>query len=243
MDNRRLFDLLSGTARRDEAAFSQLYREFYPTVRGIALSVTGDEADSNDAAQEVFALLWTLPPQRFPRENPGAWLYTVTRRKALALRQGRPTLPLEELPPLPAPSDLEDPSFQELVAPLDEESRQIVTLKVKAGYTHREIAQLLHKNPATVRWKYAKALHGLRLFWAELLGALVLGFFGVRALLPQVPTAGGPSEGGLSEGGPALEPGPFPDWLPGLLFCLLGALLLAGAAALLARSLWKRRKK
>ena len=116
-------------------------------------------------------------------------------------------------------------SFQELLAPLDELSRQIVTLKLAAGYTHREIAALLHQNPATVRWKYAKAIHGLRLFWADLLGALLLGFLGLQALLPQAPTAGAPSEGGP---GGFTPPAP-PPWLPGALLLAAAAVLLAGA--------------
>lgn len=198
MDNQRLSTLLAGTAQRDASAFSQLYQEFSPTVYGIALSVVKEPHTAADAAQEVFLRLWTLPPARFPRENPGAWLYTVTRRQALEHLQRQRPQSLEEAPPLPELSSplekaLDWQSFQELLAPLDELSRQIVTLKLAAGYTHREIAALLHQNPATVRWKYMKAIHGLRLFWADLLGALLLGFLGLRALLPQAPTAGAPA--------------------------------------------------
>ena len=179
MDNQRLSTLLAGTAQRNAGAFSQLYQEFSPTVYGIALSVVKEPHTAADATQEVFLRLWTLPPARFPRENPGAWLYTVTRRQALEHLQRQRPQSLEEAPPLPELSSplenaLDWQSFQELLAPLDELSRQIVTLKLAAGYTHREIAALLHQNPATVRWKYAKAIHGLRLFWADLLGALLL---------------------------------------------------------------------
>ena len=82
MDNQRLFTLLGGTARRDPQAFTQLYQEFYPAVYGMALSVLKKPDASADAAQEVFLRLWTLPAQSFPTANPGAWLYTVTRRQA-----------------------------------------------------------------------------------------------------------------------------------------------------------------
>lgn len=230
MDNQRLFTLLAGTAQRDASAFSQLYQEFSPTVYGIALSVVKEPHTAADATQEVFLRLWTLPPARFPRENPGAWLYTVTRRQALEHLQRQRPQSLEEAPPLPELSSplenaLDWQSFQELLAPLDELSRQIVTLKLAAGYTHREIAALLHQNPATVRWKYAKAIHGLRLFWADLLGALLLGFLGLLALLPQAPTAGAPSEGGP---GGFTPPAP-PTWLPGALLLAAAAVLLAGA--------------
>lgn len=105
MDNQRLFTLLAGTAQRDASAFSQLYQEFSPTVYGIALSVVKEPHTAADATQEVFLRLWTLPPARFPRENPGAWLYTVTRRQALEhLQRQRPqsleeALPCRSFPP------------------------------------------------------------------------------------------------------------------------------------------------
>lgn len=99
MDNQRLFTLLGGTARRDPQAFTQLYQEFYPAVYGMALSVLKKPDASADAAQEVFLRLWTLPAQSFPTANPGAWLYTVTRRQALEIQKSqRAALPLEELP-------------------------------------------------------------------------------------------------------------------------------------------------
>ena len=130
MDNQRLFTLLAGTAQQDASAFSQLYQEFSPTVYGIALSVVKEPHTAADAAQEVFLRLWTLPPARFPRENPGAWLYTVTRRQALEHLQRQRPQSLEEAPPLPELSSplenaLDWQSFQELLAPLDELSRQI----------------------------------------------------------------------------------------------------------------------
>ena len=226
MNEHRLEELLQGTARREEEAFSLLYREFFPVVKGIARTVLPTGEDSADAAQEVFALLWALPPERFPTRNPGAWLYTVTKRRAWELlKKQRPALPLEDLPQLPSPepgpeSALDEEAFRELTAPLDPVSRQIVTLKLQAGFTHGEIAKLLGLNPATVRWKYAKAVHTLRLFWEI--------------------TAGGPGEGGVDL--PELGVLPETDWFPWALLPLLAA-LLALVAGYFGWKLWKKRKK
>lgn len=237
MDNQRLAQLLEGASRREEDAFTQLYQEFYPTVYAIALGVGKQPQDAADDAQQVFAKLWGLAPQRLPHTNPGAWLYTLTRRQALEPHRGKRPLPLAELPALPQPPEpaWDSLRFRELVSPLDPLSRQIVTLHVAAGYTHREIAALLGMNSATVRWKYAKAIHALKLFWADTLGALLLGFLGVRALLFQTPTAGGPSEGGMV---PALSPG----WLPGTLL-LAGAGILLIGAVFFGWQLWRRTRQ
>ena len=247
MNEHRLEELLQGTARREEEAFSLLYREFFPVVKGIARTVLPTGEDSADAAQEVFALLWALPPERFPTRNPGAWLYTVTKRRAWELlKKQRPALPLEDLPPLPSPgpgpeSALDEEAFRELTAPLDPVSRQIVTLKLQAGFTHGEIAKLLGLNPATVRWKYAKAVHTLRLFWGNLLGAVAAVLAAVWAFPRPEITAGGPSEGGV-DAGPELGVLPETDWFPWALLPLLAA-LLALVAGYFGWKLWKKRKK
>lgn len=246
MNSQRLAQLLVGTAQREEEAFSLLYREFYPAVRSIAGTVLPSPQDVEDAAQEVFSLLWTLPPERFPTKNPGAWLYTVARRQALAHIRGQRPVSLEELPPLADPSPdpemvEEEEQFSQLLAPLDEESRQIVTLKLKLGMTHREIAQTLGKKASTVRWKYAQALHALRLFWAGLLGALVCFGLSLWRQLPQAPTAGGPTEGGGEMGVPP-PPHALGDWLPGLLLALAGVLLLT-FAAVEGWQLWQKKKR
>lgn len=242
MNSQRLAQLLEGTARREEGPFTQLYREFFPAVRSIAGTVLPAPQDAEDAAQEVFCLLWTLPPERFPAKNPGAWLYTVTRRQALAHLRGERPVSLEELPPLPDPAPgpeaVEDEEqFAQLLAPLDEESRQIVTLNLKLGMTHKEIARALGKNPATVRWKYAKALHGLRLFWGNLLGALAAALAAVWTFPRPELTAGGPGEGGAAPG-PELHI----LWFPWALLPLLAVLLALGAGHF-GRKLWKKRKK
>ena len=195
MDNQRLFTLLAGTAQRDASAFSQLYQEFSPTVYGIALSVVKEPHTAADATQEVFLRLWTLPPARFPRENPGAWLYTVTHRQALEHLQRQRPLSLEEAPPLPELSSplenaLDWQSFQELLAPLDELSRQIVTLKLAAGYTHREIAALLHR-PLEVRQGHPRAAAVL----GGLAGGFAAGLFGTAGAAAPSPHCGGPQRG------------------------------------------------
>lgn len=237
MDNQRLFQLLNGTASHDRLSFTQLYQEFSPVVYGIALSVLGQEQDSADVVQDVFLRLWQLPPQSFPSVNPGAWLYIVTRRQALDLRAGRRAVPLGDVPSLPQlfPPQ-EDPQadqrFRELVEPLEPLARQIVTLKLKAGLTHQEIASLLGKKPSTVRWIYAKSLHALKLFWGNLLGALVCLGLGLWQLLPL-----SPAEGGITNIPPQLG-----ERLPGLLLVLAGVVLL-GCAGAWARTRWGKKRK
>ena len=120
--------------------------------------------------------------------------------------------------------------------PLDGISREIVTLKVLGGFTHREIAESLHLPAGTVRWKYHAAVHSLRLFWGDLAAFflfLALSLASVPSLLRE-PAAG--AEGSAASLAPAsLEIFPF------FCFALLALLFLILFVPLL-HTVRKRRK-
>ena len=220
MDNQRLFTLLAGTAQRDASAFSQLYQEFSPTVYGIALSVVKEPHTAADATQEVFLRLWTLPPARFPRENPGAWLYTVTRRQALEHLQRQRPLSLEEAPPLPELSSplenaLDWQSFQELLAHLE-----------TGGGLHppgdcRPAPPEPRHRPLEVRQGHPRTAAVL----GGLAGGFAAGLFGTAGAAAPSPHCGGPQRGRPLPWRP--RPGAWP--LPGL--AARPAALPAGGAA------------
>ena len=127
-------------------------------------------------------------------------------------------------------------AYRKLVQPLDGISREIVTLKILGGFTHREIAESLHLPAGTVRWKYHAAVHSLRLLWGDLAAFflfLALSLASVPSLLRE-PAAG--AEGSAAPLAPAsLEIFPFFCFaLPALLFLILFLPLL--------RTVRKRRK-
>ena len=55
-----------------------------------------------------------------------------------------------------------------MIENLEKIEKQIIFLKVEAGYSFKEIARLLKMPIGTVQWKYYKSLHALKLLIANL---------------------------------------------------------------------------
>ena len=57
--------------------------------------------------------------------------------------------------------------FMEMIADLNEVEREIISLKIIAGLTHREIARVLHMTTGSVKKRYERALNKLKANYEE----------------------------------------------------------------------------
>jgi len=147
-------DLRSATW--SEAAFRDLYLEYYGRVVGILLRLVGGRAEAEELANEVF---WKLYRNRFlpdPAGNVGGWLYrTATHLGIDALRSaGRRRLYEAEagrrhLEPAKAAGPLDDLLRSEersrvrlVLAQLRPAQAQILILR-HSGFSYKELAETL----------------------------------------------------------------------------------------------------
>src|SRR5512138_729305 len=85
-------------ARRDPVAFSKLYHRYVTPIYRYFYRRLGNAKDAEDLTSQVF--IEVLEGLVHYREHGSfaAWLFTIARRKAIAIyRQKRTTLPLEEV--------------------------------------------------------------------------------------------------------------------------------------------------
>lgn len=168
MSNAELKDILQRIADNDRAAFDDLYKDYSKVIFGIALSLLKNEENCNDVLQLVMSKLFIMPKEKFPTSHELTWLYTVTKNEALQfMRKERPTVPLDDIFEMTSGMDelsraMDMATYRDMIKSLDEQSKAIVTLKVIAGFSHREIGKLLHMPTGTVQWKYHMAVHKLR---------------------------------------------------------------------------------
>lgn len=166
--DKEYFDrLLSGIVGGDRRALAALYEALKTPVYGLALSIVKERETAEDVMQDTFVRVWEMAGQYRPGSDGRAWVMAIARNKALGVLRARrrtaewaereeQTSARDEIAPL-----LDRLLLEELLSSLDITERQIVMLYATCGYSQKEIAQLLGRNYATVRWKFSNAMKKL----------------------------------------------------------------------------------
>lgn len=149
----QLSGLLLAVAARDRLALKALYDRTSAKLYGICLRVLGNEADAQDALQDVFVTVWRKAAVfDRSRASPITWLAVIARNKAIdRLRRRRaPADRLDAIAELPddAPSALdiieesEDANrLANCLGELDERARSMIRSAFFDGATYAELAQ------------------------------------------------------------------------------------------------------
>ena len=163
-------ELVRRMASNDRTALGELYERYRSQVYGLALAVLKNRSDAEDVVQSTFVRVWDRAGTYREGNDAGAWIMTVTRNLALDWLRGRKNMVdimsmAETLPDGDEfASQLDRMLLDHLLTALDCTERQIVMLHAVGGYTHREIARIVGKPSATVRWKYGGAVKKLQAF-------------------------------------------------------------------------------
>lgn len=160
-----IFDLMKN---KDPKGFELLYENHFRKIYGIAFSVLKDDAKSHDVVQNVMLKLYRLEYDKFPKNYELSWLYTVSKNEALQLlRKDKNTVNIEEVPEIKMPkSNIDDFTdmqyYYSLIESLNEKQKNIVTLKVLGGLSHKEISKILNIPTGTIQWIYNTSIKKLR---------------------------------------------------------------------------------
>lgn len=133
------------------------YEEYKTGIFRYALSILKDHHLAEDVLRETFVRLLSGKYAVHPGKEQ-AWLYKVAHNLCCDILRKRSweTGILEE------PQDRESYLYIELIAPLDHTEREIVTLKIVGGLTHREIARVMGLTVHGSRKRYERAIQKLR---------------------------------------------------------------------------------
>ena len=144
-----------------EGEFDSLFAEHWERIYQVLYHLTGDPAETEDLALEVFTRLWQQPPAT--RTNLGGWLYRVAcnlgynalragrRRQQYELQAGRDALdlPTSTDPERECEARLERRKVRQVLRRLGPRQSRLLILR-HAGLSYREIAAALGLNPASV---------------------------------------------------------------------------------------------
>ena len=166
MPDPTLHTSLCALASGDMDALDNIYRLTCKKVYAVTLSVTHDRWDAEDAMQDVYAKLCDSAARYTRGENPEAWICTVARNVAYdLLRKRKNEISIDEVA-YAIPAYTTDKTVQDAYAELlpilqsclNAEEREILLLHTVGDMKHMQIAKVLKKPYATVRWTYANAI-------------------------------------------------------------------------------------
>jgi len=168
--------LLSLVATGDQRAFASLYDLMAPRVLGLVRRVLRDHAQSEEVAQEIFLEIWQNAP-RFDASKGTAvtWIMTMTHRRAVdRVRSAQSSkdrdtrIGIRDFAPdydnvaETVEVHLEHERVQRAMARLTDLQRQAVTLAYFNGYSHTEVAELLHIPVGTIKTRLRDGMIRLR---------------------------------------------------------------------------------
>lgn len=143
----------------NKAVFSEIVRQYQKQLLVIAFHYCGNRHDAEDLVQDVFLKLYTqlFPPRGEHLRN---WLIRATINRCkdhLKSADQRLRAPMEAADQVLAEPDLTRRAVFDAVAALPLPYREVVALYYYAGYTTREIGQLLGCKATTVQTRLMRA--------------------------------------------------------------------------------------
>lgn len=160
---------------------NELYEKCNRLVYSIAFSILKNKEDSEDIVQIVFMKISQIDKNNLPTVNEASWLYSLTKNETLNyLRKKKQEIDIDEIYYI-AEEDkeinkiIDDDSYNKIIAKLNKQEQEIVSLKILSNLSFREISVILDIPIGTVQWKYYSSLYTLRL----LLGNISMAIIGI----------------------------------------------------------------
>jgi len=144
--------LVSRCLQNDRIAQKELFEKYYKAMYNTALRIVGDKDKTYDVVQETFIHVFNNLHQFQFRSSLGAWIKKILFREALRkkkennLDSGQAGT-YEE--PVIWPEDFSGDYLQKAIMELPDGFRMVFTLVEIEGYSHKEVAQMMHISEGT----------------------------------------------------------------------------------------------
>lgn len=154
-------------AEGDNDALRTIYKYMHRQIYAVAYAVLRDFSSADDVVQETYVKIIEKAFSYRKGTNARAWILSLARNISIDLLRRRKfecdadTLPTEG-ERFDEGSVLFSMEVKRALDSLDDEERQIITLKIYAGLKHKEIASLLGINEEACKKKYQRATAKLR---------------------------------------------------------------------------------
>jgi RNA polymerase sigma-70 factor (ECF subfamily) len=156
--------------RGSRLQLEQIYRQYRQGLFTLALSVTGCPARAEDAIQDAFERMCRTRPGCEGEEISAGYVFAAVRnaardqRRRLRLAEELPVSIFDDRPTPEARAEADESAevLRKCLQELDEDSREVVVMKIYAGLTFDEIAKAMSEPLQTVASRYRRALQRLK---------------------------------------------------------------------------------
>lgn len=178
--------LVEAAHRNDQAAYGELVLRYEQRLIRVIYRFVHNMEMAEDLAQETFLRVYDRLEQFDSSRRFGPWLFRIgvnltldyLRRKK---RRGRWSLFTDRWKEkIPDPS-LADPrkaldlqqEVHKVLQMIPEKYRTVLTLRDLENFSTSEIAAVLHRKEATIRWRLAEARHRFQYYWGKRHGTVL----------------------------------------------------------------------
>ena len=188
IDDKELNELFIELKHNNKIAFEKLYAKYNKLVYGVAFSILKNKEDSEDVVQIVFSKLYKIDKSKLPSNKEASWLYTLTKNETISfLRKKNNDINLESIYEIEDKDNeinniIDQVEFNRLIRGLNDKEKQIISLKILANLSFDEIGKLLNEPTGTIKWRYYKSIHTLKILLSNLGMFIVTFVIGIKTL-------------------------------------------------------------
>lgn len=191
INDKELKELFIELKMQKQTGLEKLYAKYKKLVYGIAFTILKNKEDSEDVVQIVFEKLHKIDKEKLPTNKESSWLYTVTKNEAISLlRKKKNTIDLESIYEIEDKNDeinniIDQDNYNRLISKLNNKEKEIISLKILANLSFDEIGKLLKEPTGTIKWRYYKSMHTLKILLSNLGMFIVTFAIGLKTLFKQ----------------------------------------------------------
>lgn len=179
-----IFDKL----KDEKKEFEKLYEQYGNLVYKIAFSIVKNREQSEDIKQIVFLKIWKIEKDKVPARNEASWLYSITKNETLNyIKKQKDTISLDDIYYITVEDKelnkiIDKESYNKILDRLESKEQEIISLKILGNLSFQEIAQMLDEPVGTIKWKYYKSIHTLKILLSNLSMLIVTLFVGLKTM-------------------------------------------------------------
>ena len=181
INEKELSELFIEFKNNNKIAFERLYSQYNRLVYRIAFGIIKNNTDAEDIVQTVFTKIYVMDKEQLPTKNQASWLYSLTKNETITfLRKKNNDIDLSSIYEIEDANNeintiIDQIEFNRLISKLNDKEKEVVSLKILSNLSFEEIGKLLDLPTGTVKWRYYKSIHTLKILLSNL-GMFIITF-------------------------------------------------------------------